>query len=98
MTAQRPARLPSTIGGVIYLVVLAAAATGLILITAVNWRLGVLVLGGSLLLGALGRFALGEYDSGMLRVRSKAFDVAVLTSLGVLMIFLAISIPNQPPL
>lgn len=95
---ERPKGVPSTIGGVIYLVVLATAITGLVLITTSNWRVGVSVLGGGLLVGALGRIALGEYESGMLRVRSKAFDVVALSGLGTLMIVLAIVIPNQPPL
>ena len=98
MGEKQPWGRPSTIGGVVYLVVLAMAVTGLVLVTTYDWRVGVSVLGGSLLLGAVGRFGLGEHESGMLRVRSKPFDVVALTGLGTLMIVLAIVIPNQPPL
>ncbi|HWU31461.1 MAG TPA: DUF3017 domain-containing protein [Marmoricola sp.] len=98
MTAERPKGVPSTIGGVVYLVVLAMAIAGLVLVTTSNWRVGVSVLGGGLLVGAVGRVALGEFESGMLRVRNKVFDVIALAGLGTLMIVLAIVIPNQPPL
>lgn len=98
MIDKQPKRWPSTLGGVIYLAVLAAAITGLVLVTTSNWRLGVVVMGGGLLLGALGRFSLGEYDSGMLRVRSKTLDIVAMSGLGTVMIVLAIVIPNQPPL
>ena len=82
----------------IYLGVLAMAAGGLVLVATYDWRTGVSVLGGGLLLAALGRVLLGDYESGMLRVRSKPFDVVALTGLGGLMIVLALVIPNQPPL
>ena len=96
MTDNLPKGRPSTIGGMIYLVVLAIATIGLALVATTNWRTGVSVLGGSLLLAAVGRVALGEFESGMLRVRNKAFDVVALTGLGALMIVLAVVIPNQP--
>lgn len=93
---ELPSGRPSTIGGMVYLAVLAIAALGLALVATSNWRTGVSVIGGSLLLAAVGRLGLGEFESGMLRVRNKAFDVVVLTGLGSLMIALAIVIPNQP--
>jgi len=80
----------------VYLAVLAIAALGLVLVATYNWRTGVTVLGGGLLVAALGRVALGEFESGMLRVRGKVFDVVALSGLGTLMIVLAWVIPNQP--
>lgn len=85
-------------GGVIYLVVLGVAAIGLIVVATADWRIGVGVLGAGLLIAAAGRLALGEHESGMLRVRGKTFDVITLSGLGVLLIVLALVIPNQPPL
>lgn len=96
MSDDLPPGRPSTIGGMIYLIVLAVAAFGLALVATYSWRTGVCVLGGGLLLAALGRVALSDFESGMLRVRSKVFDVIALSGLGALMIVLAIVIPNQP--
>ena len=96
MSENLPSGRPSTIGGLIYLVVLGVAVLGLILVATYNWRTGVYVLGGGLLLAALGRIALSDFESGMLRVRGKVFDVVALSGLGALMIVLAIVIPNQP--
>ena len=96
MSDKLPPGRPSTIGGMIYLVVLAIAVLGLVLVATYNWRTGVGVLGGALLLAALGRIALSDFESGMLRVRGKVFDVIALSGLGALMIVLAIVIPNQP--
>jgi hypothetical protein len=93
---ELPKGRPSTIGGMIYLVVLAVAAVGLVLVATYKWRLGVTVLGGGMLLAALGRIALSDFESGMLRVRNKAFDFVALSGLGALMIVLAWVIPNQP--
>jgi hypothetical protein len=91
-----PTGRPSTIGGLIYLTVLAIAGLGLVLVATSNWRTGVSLLGGGLLLAALGRVLLSDFESGMLRVRGKAFDVVALSGLGALMIVLALVIPNQP--
>ncbi|MGN6161238.1 MAG: DUF3017 domain-containing protein [Marmoricola sp.] len=96
MSDQVPRGRPSTIGGMVYLAVLAIAALGLILVATYNWRTGVSVLGSGLLLAAVGRVALADFESGMLRVRGRIFDVIALSGLGALMIILAVVIPNQP--
>lgn len=96
MTERLPKGRPSTIGGMVYLAVLAIAAVGLVLVATCQWRLGVSVVGGGMLLAALGRITLSDFESGMLRVRNKAFDFIALSGLGALMIVLAWVIPNQP--
>ena len=89
-------RRPKTIGGVLYFVVLAAATFGLFLVTE-NWREGLIVIGGLLLFATGARLVLGEYEAGMLRVRRKWFDLLAMSGVGVLLIVLALTIPNQPP-
>ena len=96
MKENQPSGRPSTIGGMMYLAVLAIAAVGLVLVATYNWRLGVFVLGGGLLLAAVSRAALSDFESGMLRVRNKTIDIIALSGLGALMIALALIIPNQP--
>jgi len=89
-------RYPSTIGGACYLLVLLTAGVALALVVWHDWRTGVKVLGADVIVAALIRLALPEKDAGMLAVRSKPLDAAILLILGALLIFLATDIPNQP--
>jgi hypothetical protein len=89
-------RYPSTIGGAFYLLVLAVVGAGLVVVLTGEWRTGVRVMGGALLFAALVRLVLRARDAGMLAVRHKALDAAVLVVLGGALIFLAGSIPDQP--
>lgn len=91
-------RYPSTIGGAFYLLVLLVTAAGLAVSALVDWRVGIRILGGSLLFAAAVRAVLSSRDAGMLAVRHKVLDVALLAGLGVALIFLASSIPDQPGL
>lgn len=59
-----------------------------------TWRLGCLVIGGSLLVGAVERLLLPDREAGLLQVRGKAFDVAVLTLTGLAVVALAIAVPS----
>ena len=99
--AQGPAeedvrRYPSTIGGAFYLLVLVVVGAGMVLTVVSDWRTGIRVIGGGLLFGALVRLLLRARDAGMLAVRHKVLDAAVLVALGGALIFLAGSIPDQP--
>ena len=93
---EEPRRYPSTIGGAFYISILVAAVTALVVATRGDWRLGVQLLGGAVLLAALLRLILATRDAGMLAVRHRVIDVFLLTSAGVALIVLAGSIPNQP--
>jgi len=87
-------RRPSTIGGAVYLAFVAATAVGLAIVAFGPWRRGVAVIGIAALVAAVARLVLNEYESGMLRVRSKIFDVAVLAGAGALLVVLARVIPD----
>lgn len=78
------------------LVVLAGvvAGLGLAVVGESTWRLGCLVIGVSLLLGAVIRTALSDRDAGLLHVRSRPFDLSVLTLGGVAIIALSIVVPS----
>ncbi|MEN8704871.1 MAG: DUF3017 domain-containing protein [Nocardioides marinisabuli] len=91
-------RYPSTLGGLIYLGVLAAGAVGIVLAGRDDWRLGVSVLAGALMAAAAARLVLPARDAGMLAVRHRLVDVALLGGVGGLLLFLARTIPNQPGL
>jgi cation transport ATPase len=94
--AEEERRYPSTLGGAFYLVLLAAVAVGLLVVVYGDWRLGIWIMGGSLLASAIVRVALPSRDAGMLAVRNKPLDAVVLVAIGVAMIWLAGSIPDQP--
>jgi hypothetical protein len=93
---EEPRRVPSTVGGMVYLIVVALSAVGLLIVAFGPWRRGVGLIGVALLLGALGRTVLRERDAGMLRVRRHRWiDVLMLGGVGASLILLASVIPNQ---
>ena len=89
-------RYPSTLGGAFYLFFLVVVGVGLLVVVLGDWRLGIRIMGGSLLASALVRVVLPSRDAGMLAVRNKPIDALVLVGIGVAMIWLAGSIPDQP--
>jgi hypothetical protein len=58
-----------------------------------TWRLGCLIVGSSLGIGAVERLALPAGEAGLLQVRSKVFDIAFLALAGGAIIALAIVVP-----
>ena len=91
-------RRPRTLGGGVYLGVLVGTVAGLALVILGSWRTGLTVIGGSMILGALGRLVIRDDAAGMLGVRRKMVDVATMTFLGAALCTLAVVIPDQPPL
>ena len=87
---------PSTLGGVIYLCVLVAALVGVGIAASGAWRTGVSWLAIALIGAAVARVVLPDDNAGMLRVRRKSLDAAILTGAGVALLLLAWTIPNQP--
>ena len=94
---QEPRRVPSTLGGLVYLIVVALSIVGLVVVAFGPWRRGVSLVGLAMLLGALMRALLRDRDAGMLRVRRNRWvDVLMLSSVGTTLIVLASVIPDQP--
>lgn len=92
-------RRPSTLGGLVYLLVCAAGAVGLALVAFGPWRRGVMVVGTALILAGGVRIVLSDHEAGMLRVRrSRWVDAFMLVGVGSTLILLAGSIPDQPGL
>jgi hypothetical protein len=73
-------------------VVLAIAAIGLLRVATANWREGAVLLGGSLLVGAVLRAVLPLERAGMLAIRSRVIDVLSYTGLGLAVVLLALTI------
>jgi hypothetical protein len=89
-------RYPSTLGGAFYLLVLAVSAVGLVIVTQGSWRLGVKWIAAALVLAAVVRLVIPDNQAGMLAVRRRSLDVAILALAGVALWVLSTSIPNQP--
>ncbi|GAB2886019.1 DUF3017 domain-containing protein [Nocardioides pacificus] len=93
---EEPRRYPRTLGGMLYLVVLAATLVGLVIANRGSWRDGVCWIGGALIFAALVRSVLRGRDAGMLAVRNRFVDAMMMAVVGGLLIFLALTIPDQP--
>lgn len=75
------------------LLVLAVVTAGLVLVVLHQWRLGSAVVGLALSLAAALRLVLPTERAGLLAVRSRPVDAAVLVVLGFLVVGLANTIP-----
>lgn len=95
MTDPVRRRYPSTFGGLIYLVVVVTTLVGLGLVAYGPWRRGVALIGFALVFAAGMRLVTKEGEAGMLRVRSRWFDVTVLAGVGASLLALAANIPDQ---
>lgn len=73
---------------------LLVAATGLVVLTFYNWRNGVLVFAGAVLLAGLLRVTLSDSAAGLLHVRGRMFDTALLLGVGLAIGTLALIVPN----
>jgi hypothetical protein len=89
-------RKPRTVGGVVFLVILAATLVGLLLVIVGPWRSGLMVMGASVVVGGLARLVLPEESAGMLGVRRKLVDVTTLVGLGGALCLLAAALRGGP--
>ena len=88
-------RYPSTFGGLVYILVVLTTLVGLGQVAIGPWRRGITLVGVALICAAAMRLVTREGDAGMLRVRSRWFDVTVLAGVGVALVALAANIPDQ---
>jgi hypothetical protein len=91
-------RKPRTVGGVVFLLVLAATVTGVAVVALADWQTGLTVSGVALLAAAVARAVLPDTQAGMLGVRRKLVDVMTLLVMGGGLVALAALIPPGPPL
>ena len=91
-------RRPRTLGGVVFLLVLAGTVAGVAVVVLSDWQAGLTLSGGSLLGAAFARLVLPNAQAGMLGVRRKLVDVATLLVLGTGLVTLAALIPPRTPL
>ncbi|QIK65484.1 DUF3017 domain-containing protein [Nocardioides sp. HDW12B] len=87
-------RKPRTVGGLVYLGVLVATLTGVVVVALGEWRSGLTTIGVAVLVGGMGRLVLPNDNAGMLGIRRKLIDVATLLVLGGSLVVLAAIIPD----
>ncbi len=75
---------------------LLTAGLGVVLVVLDDWRVGVRVVAGALAAAGVLRLVLPQRDAGMLAVRHRFVDVALLVGVAVALYFLAGDIPDQP--
>jgi hypothetical protein len=97
VTAPTRQRYPSTFGGLIYLVIVLTTVVGMVMVALGPWRRGVALIGFALLFASCMRLVTKEDEAGMLRVRSRWFDVTALAAVGISLIALSANIPDQAP-
>jgi hypothetical protein len=73
---------------------LLVAATGLVVLTFYNWRNGVLIFAGSVVLAGLLRATLTDTSAGLLHVRGRMFDTTFLLAAGAAIATLGLIVPN----
>jgi len=77
-----------------YLLVMLGVLAAALFVLFDRWRRGSFVFGAALLIGALLRAFIPSSKAGLLQVRGKFFDVAVMTTVGAVMLWLATSIDS----
>lgn len=79
-----------------YTAVLLLVAVAASRIAMYHWRQGGALIGGALLLAAVLRAALSDEQAGLLTIRSRVVDVLSYTLLGLLILFVALTITGGP--
>lgn len=76
--------------------VLALVAFGMVRIAMYHWREGAVLIGGALLVAAVLRAALSHERTGLLAIRTRTVDVLSYAGLGLLILFVALTITGGP--
>jgi multisubunit Na+/H+ antiporter MnhB subunit len=79
-----------------FVVVLALVGFGLLRIAMYHWREGAVLIGGALLVAAVLRAALAHRNLALLAIRTRTVDVLSYAGLGLLILFVALTITGGP--
>lgn len=75
---------------------LVVVLVGMIVASVSDWRVGIRIVSGALVAAAALRLVLPQRDAGMLAVRHRLLDVAVLVGVATALFVFAATIPDQP--
>jgi hypothetical protein len=70
------------------------AVAGLVILTFYDWRNGVLIFAGGVLLAGLLRGVLSDTAAGLLHVRGRMFDTLLLLGVGAAILLLGLIVPS----
>ncbi|MDR7302600.1 DUF3017 domain-containing protein [Haloactinomyces albus] len=76
--------------------VVLVALSGLVWVGMQHWREGAALLGGALLLAAALRTVVSTERVGLLAIRSRTVDILLYAGLGLLIVFIAVTIKGGP--
>lgn len=79
-----------------FALVLALVAVAFVRIAQFHWREGTVLIGGALLVAALLRAVLSPEQAGLIVIRGRGVDVLIYAGLGVLILFVALTITRGP--
>jgi len=89
-------RKPRTLGGAVYLAVLATTVLGVVIVAVDEWRTGLTVIGAASVGGGLARLLLPNDHAGMRGVRRKLIYGLTMLVLGGALMVLAVVFPDGP--
>ncbi len=89
-----PERVRGTLSPWVLLGVLVFFLGGVLLVATRHWRRGSVLIGGSLVLAGFARLVLPQQIAGLLVVRHRAFDVAIMMGAGVTIMALGMAVPG----
>lgn len=94
---ERPRRFwPERVGGYVYLAALVVCAIGIWIVASGEWRTGMRWFSLALVGAGAARLLLPDKEAGMLGVRGRFLDSAILVTVGAVLLVLAGDIPEQP--
>ena len=79
-----------------FIVVMALVGVAALRVAQYNWREGGALVAGALLVASVLRAVLNSEQAGLLAIRGKAVDVLSYAALGVLILFIALTISRGP--
>jgi asparagine N-glycosylation enzyme membrane subunit Stt3 len=91
-----PRRARRVLAHLPFAVVMALVAVAALRIGMYHWRQGAALIGGALLVASVLRAALSDEQAGLLQIRGRSVDVLSYAGLGILILFVALTITGGP--
>lgn len=76
--------------------ILTLVAIAMVRVSQYHWREGAVIIAAALLIAALLRAVLSESQAGLIAIRGRGIDVLLYSSLGLMILFVALTITGGP--